>query len=192
MASVHGLSPELCKIRGSWLSTKTAASEDPGISAFYCDCGAVSSHLDVTMVMDCNREQRANSHLCCSGQGISSEQQKEARVTLDIKFSNQECVYLRAQKHPRCPPACGGWDLMITSTDSLTESWKYRLTSRTENDLGSMTPAKPLVPSDSGARQSIDRMFITGSIQASHSRELAGENAQKPTEYRKGFYQWVK
>lgn len=66
---------------------------------------------------------------------------------------------------------------MITYTDSLTESWKYRLTSRTENDLDSVTPTKPMVPGDSGARQSIDGMFITGSLQASQSRELAGENA---------------
>lgn len=51
-----------------------------------------------------------------------------------------------------------------------------------ENNLDSMTLTKPMAPSNSGARQSIDRMLITGSIQASQLREPAGKSAQKFTE----------
>lgn len=46
------------------------------------------------MAVDYNQELRADD-LHCSGQGILSQQQKEARVTLDIKFSYWECIYLR-------------------------------------------------------------------------------------------------
>lgn len=49
------------------------------------------------------------------------------------------------------------------------------------NNLDSMTPTKLVVPGNSGARQSIDRILITGSIQASQLREQAGESAQKST-----------
>lgn len=48
-----------------------------------------------------------------------------------------------------------------------------------ENNLDSMTLTKPVVPGTSGARQSIDRMLITGSIQASQLRETGRQKCSE-------------
>lgn len=48
-----------------------------------------------------------------------------------------------------------------------------------ENNLDSMTLTKPVVPGTSGARLSIDRMLITGSIQAPQLRETGRQKCSE-------------
>lgn len=56
-----------------------------------------------------------------------------------------------------------------------------------ENNLDSMTLTKPVVPGNSGVRQSIDRMLITGSIQASQLRETGRQKCSEIHVIRKRF-----
>lgn len=56
-----------------------------------------------------------------------------------------------------------------------------------ENNLDSMTLTKPVVLGNSGARQSIDRMLITGSIQASQLRETGRQKCSEIHVIRKRF-----
>lgn len=115
------------------------------------------------------------------GAGSFITRQNKARVIFEAQvFSSGMLHIFNRTEIPTAPSSHVG----VNSHD-YTRTVFYRILKiltyfqDRENNLDSMTLTKPVVPSNSGARQSIDRMLITGSIQAS---QLRGTGRQKCSE----------